>query len=251
MTKIQIAAEILRQQEFSRLSADTLPTLESLRFLNPTQLRARVADMLERLGYELVTPETAKDLLVIKDGEKHVIAFAATTDPLPTQANHLTELHRAIIAKTAAVSFYVTTRGFSRDAEAYARTAPIIRLVDGPKLIASIKRSMEGTPAPDIYKAMCRQCGDVVTHSLAKAAAISCSNGHPVAPTIARASLSVAAQPGGSTSRTYEPPRHYTRREVNAHNSRRVARMKKQRKPGEPKEPAADCDAGPDPFGTD
>jgi hypothetical protein len=33
-------AEVLRQQEFSRLSADTVPTLESLRFLNPRQLRA-------------------------------------------------------------------------------------------------------------------------------------------------------------------------------------------------------------------
>jgi hypothetical protein len=58
------AAEVLHQQEFSRLSDATVPTLESLRFLNPQQLRARVAGMLERLGYELLTPETAKDLLV-------------------------------------------------------------------------------------------------------------------------------------------------------------------------------------------
>ena len=72
-----------------------------------------------------------------------------------------------------------------------------------------------------------------------------------VAPTIARASLAVATQPGGSTSGTYEPPRQYTRREVNAHNSRRVARMKKERKPSEPKLPPAHYDAGPDPFGAD
>ena len=58
----ETAAE-LRQQEFSRLSAATVPTLESLRFLNPRQFRARVAGMLERLGYELLTPETASDLL--------------------------------------------------------------------------------------------------------------------------------------------------------------------------------------------
>jgi len=31
------AAEVLRQQEFTRLSADTVLTLESLRFFNPTQ----------------------------------------------------------------------------------------------------------------------------------------------------------------------------------------------------------------------
>jgi restriction endonuclease Mrr len=71
-------------------------------------------------------------------------AAASAMDQLPTQANHLTRLHEAVIAKTAAGGFYVTTRGFSRDAEAYAKTAPI-KLVDGPKLVASIKRSMEGT----------------------------------------------------------------------------------------------------------
>ena len=53
-------AEVLRQQEFARLAAATVPTLATLRFLNPTQLRARVAGMLERLGYELLTPETAE-----------------------------------------------------------------------------------------------------------------------------------------------------------------------------------------------
>jgi hypothetical protein len=53
-------AEILHQQEFARLADATVPSLESLRFLNPRQLRARVAAMLERLGYELLTPETAR-----------------------------------------------------------------------------------------------------------------------------------------------------------------------------------------------
>jgi hypothetical protein len=32
------AAEVLRQQEFTRLAAGIVPTLESLRFLNPRQL---------------------------------------------------------------------------------------------------------------------------------------------------------------------------------------------------------------------
>jgi hypothetical protein len=238
-------AEILRQREFARLAAATVPTLATLRFLNPTQLRARVAGMLERLGYELLTPETADDLLAIKDGQKYVVACASTSDPLPTQANHLTGLHQAIIATNAARGFYVTTRGFSRDAEAYAATAPI-KLVDGPKLVASIKRSMDGLPAPDSYKAMCRQCGEIVTHRLDQKEAIACKGGHPVAPTIARAALDVGARPGGSTSRTYEPPRHYTRREINAHNAKYIARKKKP--PAAPKEAAPDYDAGPDPF---
>jgi hypothetical protein len=244
------AAEILRQQEFTRLSAATVPTLESLRFLNPRQLRARVAGMLERLDYELLTPETAADLLAMKDRKKYVIAFASTSDPLPTQANHLTRLHSAVIANNGAAGFYITTRGFSRDAEAYASTAPV-KLVDGPKLVASIKRSMEGMPAPDSYKAMCRQCGEIVTHRLDRTEAVQCGSGHSVAPTIVGAALAVRSRAGGSTSRTYEPPRRYTRREVNAHNSKYIARMKKKRTPAATKEAAADYDAGPDPFAAD
>jgi restriction endonuclease Mrr len=127
-------AEVLRQQEFSRLSAGIVPTLDSLRFLNPSQLRMRVAGMLERLGYEMLTPETAADFQAMKDGLKYVVAFASTSDPLPVQANHLTRLHQAIVTNNAGGGFYITTRGFSRDAEAYAATAPI-KLVDGPKLV--------------------------------------------------------------------------------------------------------------------
>jgi len=240
-------AEFLRQQEFERMAAATVPTLESLRFLNPTQLRARVAGMLERRGYQLLTPETANNLLAIKDGEKCVVAFASTSDPAPVQANHMIELHRVVTDTNAAKGFYVTTRGFSRDAEAYAKTAPL-NMVDGPKLVASIKRSMEDLPAPDSYKTMCRQCGEIVTHRLDRTEAIACKSGHPVAPPIALAALDVGARPGGSTSRAYEPPRHYTRREINAHNAKYAARKKKERKPAAPKEPAPDYDAGPDPF---
>ena len=129
------AAEILRQQEFARLSAATVPTLESLRFLNPSQLRARVAGMLERLDYELLTRKRRPICSRSRTGKKYVIAFASTSDPLPTQANHLTRLHSAVIANNAAAGFYITTRGFSRDAEAYASTAPL-------KLARSNERSI-------------------------------------------------------------------------------------------------------------
>jgi hypothetical protein len=239
-------AEVLRQQEFARLAAATVPTLGSLRFLNPQQLRGCVTDMLVRLRYEVLTPETATDLLAIKDGEKYVVAFASTVDQLPTQANHLTGLHKAIIATNAASGFYVTTRGFSRDAEDYAKTARITT-VNGPQLVASIKRSMQGLPAPDSYKAMCRQCGAIVTHRLNQSETVSCGSGHTVAPTIPGAALHVGARPGGSTSRTYEPPRPYSRREINAHSAKYAARMKK-RKPAAAKDSATDYDAGPDPF---
>ncbi len=119
------AAEVLRQQEFSRLAAGIVPTLDGLRALNARQLRARVATMLEQLGYELLTTDSAADLLAMKDGAKYVIAFASTTEIKPTQQNHITRLHSAVIDANAAAGFYITTRGFTRDAEAYAATAPL------------------------------------------------------------------------------------------------------------------------------
>jgi hypothetical protein len=244
--RFDAAAEDLRLQETTRLAAGIVPTLATLRFHNPSQLRACVAGMLERLGYELLTPETANDLLALKDAKKYLVAFASTSDPLPVQANHLTRLHQAIVTQNAASGFYITTRGFSRDAEAYAKTAPI-KLVDGPKLVASIKRSMEGWSTIDSYRAICRQCGEIVTHRLDRAEAVTCRSGHTVPPTIARAALAAHVQADGSTSRTYSPPCVYPRRDVNAHNAKYVARMRK-RKPAAPKEPAAENDAGPDPF---
>jgi hypothetical protein len=107
-------------------------------------------------------PGAAGDLIAMKDGAKFIVAFGSATDQAPIAVPQLTRLHGAIIAASAAGGFYITSRGFALDAEAFAATAPI-KLVDGPKLIASIKRSMHGMPPADSYKAMCRQCGQIVT----------------------------------------------------------------------------------------
>jgi Restriction endonuclease len=246
-----IAAQELREQEFSRLAAAIVPTLEGLRLLNARELRARVASMLERLDYQLLTPETAADLLAAKDGKKYLFAFASTTDQSATRPNELTRLHAAVVNANATAGFYITPRGFTRDAEAYATTAPL-KLIDGPQLIAAIARTMLGDSVPATYKAMCRQCGEIVCHSLDHAEAIPCPNGHPVAPTIARAALATRKEEGGSMSRSYTPPKVYTRREVNAHNSKYIARMKKRKSRPASEPPTAPLDEpAPDPFLSD
>jgi hypothetical protein len=233
------AADELRGREFTRLAAAVVPTVEALRSLTPQQIRGHVATMLERLGYELLTSETAADVVVMRDGKKYVVAFATPTDLAPTPLGQITRLHSVVVAASAAAGFFITPRGFTHDAEAYAATAPL-KLVDGPKLIASIKRSMADATLPDSYKAMCRQCGEIVQHTLTGTKAIPCRNGHPVAPTIAQAALVVRRQEGGSTSsRTYTPPRRYSRQEVRAHNAKYQAKMRK-RKP-KTANPAADA----------
>jgi Restriction endonuclease len=226
--RFDVAAGELHEREFSRLAAAVVPTVEALRSLTGKQIRGRVATMLENLGYELLTLDTAADLITMKDGKKYVVAFATPTDLAPTPIGHLARLHSAVIAANAAAGFFITPRGCTRDAEAYAATAPL-KLVDGPKLVASIKRSMEGVTMPDSYKAMCRQCGQIVKHTLDRAEAIPCSNGHPVAPTIAQAALVIRKQEAGSTSRTYTPPRQHSRQEVRAHNAKYQAKMRKRK----------------------
>ena len=224
------AAEELRRQEMARLADAVPPTIDALRLMPSPSLRACVARMLERLGYELLTSETAAELLIMKDGQKSVAAFAPANDFAPTSVGHVTRLHSSVIAAGAASGFFVTPRGFTRDAEAYAATAPL-KLVDGPKLIASIERGIQtaGIAAPDSYKAMCAHCGGIVKHPIEGAAAIPCGNGHPVAPTFAQAALVVRRPADGSTSRTYEPPHRYSRQEVRAHNAKYQARMRKRK----------------------
>jgi restriction endonuclease Mrr len=161
----ELAADELRKEEFVRLADAVPPTLEALRSLTPAQLRAEVTLMLERLGYLVHSDASAHDLVVTKDGRKYIVACAPPADREPTPTRDLARLHAAVVAATAEGGFYITTRSFTPSAEAYAAGAPI-KLVDGEMLIASLKRSKAGAAMPDTYRAMCRQCGDIVQHRL-------------------------------------------------------------------------------------
>ena len=83
---------------------------------------------------------------------------------------------------------------------------------------------------PQSYKAMCRQCGDIVQHRLDSDEAKRCGNGHFVAPTIARAELVKPRQtePGGTAAGLTPAPRPLSRREIRAHNYKYEARMMKK-----------------------
>jgi hypothetical protein len=220
------AAAALREQEFVRLAAGVVPTLESLRSLTPEPFRAQVATMLERFGYELVIGERAATLVAVKDGRKYIIAVAPPAEHAPTSIRELARLHAAVVDANAAAGFFVTSRDFTPDAEAYAATAPI-KLVDGAKLLASIQRSMADIVMPETYKAMCRCCGDIVLHRLDRAEAIPCRDGHPVAPTIARAALIAPPRPVGSSGRG-EPHPSANAAHRRAHNARYRKRMRRQ-----------------------
>jgi hypothetical protein len=135
----------------------------------------------------------------------------------------------------------VTPRSFTPEAEHYAASAPI-DLVDGALLIKAMHRSRKGVLLPSSYKVMCCQCGQIVRHRLDKGDALSCRNGHLVAPTIARAALvphrAPPVQPGAAANapkpgRIIKPLnmslKAQRRRKMRAHNNQMRARVSKQR----------------------
>ena len=156
-------------------------------------------------------------------------------------------MHDAVAAAGAARGFYVTPRVFTPEAEHYAASAPI-DLVDGRLLIRSMHRSRKGMLLPASYKAMCCQCGDLVQHRLDNDDALPCRNGHPVAPTIARAALvpyrAPLAEPGAAAANAPKP-RHIIkplnmsikaqrRRKIRAHNNQMRARVLKKQDEQQP-----------------
>ena len=98
-----------------------MPTVDALRLLSGKQIRERAAAMLERLGYELLTLDTATDLVITKDGKKYVVAFAPPTDLEPTATGHLTRLHSVVVAGNADAGF------LSRRAVSHATPKPTPR----------------------------------------------------------------------------------------------------------------------------
>ena len=121
-------------------------------------------------------------------------------------------------------------RGFTADALHFAETAPV-QLIDSAQLIRAMHRSRKGMALPQTYKAMCRQCGDIVQHRLSSDEAQRCGNGHYVAPTIAHADVVKPRQPpgpGGNMTGPSPAPRPLSRREIRAHNYKYEARMMKK-----------------------
>src|SRR4051794_38277864 len=181
-------ADKLHRQEFARLAAAVTPRPEALRSMTPDALRDEIAMMWERLGHTVITSPSASEIVTLKGERKFVTLCANRTDLAPTGIGAVRRLRDRVVAISAEQGFYVTPRSFTAEAQHFAATAPV-QLIDGPALIRALHRSRKGMLLPQSYKAMCRQCGDVVQHPLGNDEAKRCSNAHFVAPTIAHAEL--------------------------------------------------------------
>ena len=222
-------ANELYRQEFARLAAAVTPRPETLRSMTPDALRDEIAMMWERLGHTVITSPSASEIVTIKGERKFVTICANPADLAPTGSGAIRRLRDRVVAASAERGFYVTPRSFTAEAQHFAATAPV-QLIDGPALIRALHRSRKGMLLPQTYKAMCRQCGDIVQHPLGNDEAKRCSSGHFVAPTIARAEL-IKPRPAAAATADASPkpaPRPLTRREIKAHNYRYRARAIKQ-----------------------
>jgi hypothetical protein len=225
MQNFDAAADELQRRELARLLDTVTPRIETFRSMTRDAFTTETALMAERLGYSVIAP--APDLVITKDGHKYIVACATPANPAPTQTRDLARLHTAVVRAKAYGGFYVTPHSFTPDAQHYAATAPI-ELVDGAKFIGLMKRSKAGAVLPETYKAMCRECGDIVQHKLDRKETLPCGNGHPVAPTIARAmfiSLPATKASNSAPTLTRQP---MSRREIRAHNRRLWARHKQK-----------------------
>jgi Restriction endonuclease len=228
---IASAADELHRQEYAFLRAFVTPRPEQLRSMTIGELRIENALMWERLGHTLHTGPDAPELVTTKGERKFVTICANPADLVPAGSAALRRLRDRVVALMAERGFYVSMRGFTEDAQHFAETAPV-QLIDSAQLIRAMNRSRKNMALPQTYKAMCRQCGDIVQHRLSSDEARRCGNGHSVAPTIAHADVVKPRQPPGPGGKTTGPspaPRPLSRREIRAHNYKYEARM--MRKP--------------------
>jgi len=181
-------ADQLRRQEIARLTDAVVPTLEILRGMTVPAFRAVVAVMWERFGHHIVTDPAAADLVTTKNGRKFITECARPADLAPTGTRDLARLDAVVIAANAVRGVFITARSFTAEAEQYAARAPL-DLIDGARLIRGLNQNRKHVLLPQTYKAMCAQCGEIVQDRLGDDEARPSGNGHPVAPTIARAMI--------------------------------------------------------------
>jgi len=225
------AAEELHRQEFSRLAGAVTPRLEQLLSMTATALRDEIARMWDHFGHAVLTSPDGGELITMKGERKFITMSANPAVPVLTGTAPLYRLRERVVDGVAERGFFVSVRGFTHEARHFAEAAPV-QLIDGPELIRAMQRSRKGMLLPQAYKAMCRQCGDIVQHRLSSDEARRCANGHFVAPTIARPEIvRPRAQPGPAQNPISAAPRPYSRQEVRAHNYRYAARMTKKARP--------------------
>lgn len=226
------AADEMQRQERAHSAAAVTPTREQLRSMTAAELRAEIAAMWERLGHDIHTSPDAAELVHTKGDRKFITVCANPSDLAQTGSAALRRLRERVVASSAERGFFFSARGFTAEARQYAKAAPL-QSVNGTQLVRALQESRKGMQTPETYKAVCRQCGDIVEHRHDSGKPKPCANGHSVAPydcapraaTPAATGQTVAGEPAPASSPNVIRYRNMSakaqrRRAIKAHNRR-------------------------------
>ena len=169
LSKLAIEADKFRIKEIARLSIDRLTRLDHLYGLSPQEFEKAIAIMYKSLGYKVrLTPFTndrGKDLIMTKGGKRYVVECKRYAKDKKIGRPALRKFFAAKSEEKADKGLFITTGSFAKTAEEYAQNNDI-ELIDGNELVYLMNKALPDSSEAEIYNALCRQCGKVVTFNL-------------------------------------------------------------------------------------
>jgi restriction system protein len=152
--------------------------------LTPGEFEEIVGNMYRKFGYEVertpMSNDFGRDLILKKDGKKTFVECKRYDRDTPIGRRHLQLFYGVIVNMHADAWIFVTTSRFANTAVNFAGETGI-KLIDGYELAALMAQAFPGEGNPDEYRAMCRECGEIVLFNLRESVEeISCKNSHMV-----------------------------------------------------------------------
>lgn len=193
-------AAVLERDEAHRHAKLALGTIEYLRSLQPREFEDAVSEMFRALGYVVrQTPysnDRGRDAVMVKDGDTFALECKRYGHDKDVGRPDLQKFFAAMSEVEAKKGFFVTTGRFSHTAVEYAGRNNI-ELIGPEKLVFMMKIAFPPTDDSDVVKAICTECGDLVSIGRFEADR-PCSNGHLVKNYLLASDL---------LSRPFGPPR--------------------------------------------
>jgi restriction system protein len=182
--KIRIAADKLQAVEYTRLTKLRTHKIECLLRLTPGEFEEIVGDMYRQFDYSVertpMTNDFGRDLILKKDGKKTFVECKRYDRDTPIGRRALQLCYGVIVNMKADAGIFVTTSRFAQTAVNFAGETGI-KLIDGYELVALMAQAYPGDGSADEYRAMCRECGDIVLFNLREPVEeIGCRNSHMV-----------------------------------------------------------------------
>jgi restriction system protein len=182
--KIRTEADKLQTEEYTRLTKLRTHKIDFLLRLSPAEFEEIVGDMYRRFGYLVertpMSNDFGRDLILKKDGKTGFVECKRYDKDMSIGRRPLQQFYGVIVNMKADFGIFVTTSYFAKTAVNFAKETDI-QLIDGYALADLMTKAFPGEGSADEYRAMCRECGDVVVFNLPEPATeIVCRNSHLV-----------------------------------------------------------------------